>query len=59
MIALRVEHTPDVLFDKEIMKHVLWCHFIRLSRWGRSTSGSTATSDSGRTRRSTYEELAE
>ena len=49
MIALRVEHTPNVLSNKEIMEHVLGCHFVHLSGWGRSTSSSTATSDSGRT----------
>ena len=59
MIALRAEHSPDVLSDKEIMERVLGRRSVRLSGWGRSTSGSTATSDSGRTRRPTYEELAE
>ena len=59
MIALRAEHTPDVLSDKEIMERVLGRHSVRLSGWGRSTTSSTATSDSGRTRRPTYEELAE
>ena len=59
MITLRTEHILDVLSDKEIMERVLGCHFIRLSRWGRSATSSTATSDTGRTRRPTYEELAE
>ena len=57
-IALRAEHTPNVLSDKEIMEHVLGRHSVRLSGWGRSTSHSTTTSDSGKTQRPTYEELA-
>ena len=59
MIALSAEHTPHVLSDKEIMECVIGCHSVRLSGWGRSTTSSTATSDSSRTRRPTYEELAE
>ena len=59
MIALRAEHTPNVLSNKEIMERVPGRHSIHLSGWGKSTSSSTAISDSSRTRRLTYEELIE
>ncbi|PON75507.1 hypothetical protein PanWU01x14_041320 [Parasponia andersonii] len=60
MIALRAEHTPEVLSDKDIMEHILGRHSIYLKGWGQSPSGSTATSDmnSGEPRRPTYDELA-
>ena len=58
-MALRAEHTPDVLSEKKIMEHISKCHSVRLSWWGRSTSGSIATSNSSGSCRPTYEELAE
>ena len=39
MMALRAEHTPDVLSDKKIMEHILGAHFVYLSGWERSTNG--------------------
>ncbi|PON98880.1 hypothetical protein TorRG33x02_051170, partial [Trema orientale] len=61
MMGLRAEHTPEVLSDKKIMERVLGRHSVRLGGWGRSPSGSTATSDmdSGEPHRPTYDELAE
>ncbi|PON49271.1 hypothetical protein PanWU01x14_231460 [Parasponia andersonii] len=59
MIALRAEHTPEVLSDKDIMEHILGRHSVYLKGWGQSPSGSTATSDmnSGEPRHPTYDEL--
>ena len=58
-MALRAEHTPDVLSDKEIMERILGCQSVRLSGWGRSISGSTATSDSSEPCGPTYKKLVE
>ncbi|PON70783.1 hypothetical protein PanWU01x14_078090 [Parasponia andersonii] len=60
MIALRAEHTPEVLSDKDIMERILGRHSVYLGGWGRSPSSSTTTSDmnSGQPRRPTYDELA-
>ena len=58
MIALRAEHTLDVLSNKEIMEHALGRYSLHLSWWGRSTSDLTAKSNSGRIQHPTYEELA-
>ena len=41
------------------MERVFGRHSVLLSGWERSTSGLTTTFDSSRTRRLTYEELAE
>ncbi|PON76990.1 hypothetical protein PanWU01x14_029990 [Parasponia andersonii] len=60
IIALRAEHTPVVLSDKDIMECTLGCHSVYFGGWDRSPSRSTATSDmnSGESRRPTYDELA-
>ncbi|KAM6563278.1 hypothetical protein CsatB_023276 [Cannabis sativa] len=61
MKALRDQHTPEELSDKNIMERIVGRHSIYLRGWGQSFSGTSSTSERDTTHpdRPTYEELVQ
>ncbi|KAF4360553.1 hypothetical protein F8388_017803 [Cannabis sativa] len=59
MKALRDQHTPEELSDKNIMERILGRRSVHLRGWGRSFNGASGTSQRNTTQpdHPTYEEL--
>ena len=61
MMALRAQHTPEEMSDKDIMERILGRSSAHLKGWGRSFSSTTSTSQRNPTEsnKPTYDELAQ